>query len=397
MLIRWTQTAAALEAEGADRRHAARHHDGSELQLAKAYWMPTTWRWTTVGGVTTASKWMEALRATEGVDGTAGGVEGFTRKESSGRHSKKLMNSQWRRRNDRAKVGNWDGTIVEGSALGVSVLGANEIEGAAVGAVASAVVVMPTPNVTVVNAGNWSAVRSEKVSVVREVMPLKYVTLSSTIVTVCDTSFKGCSSLLVIFFPASVTYIGLQAFNGCNALQTVVITSRTSGSALVLSDTVWYQCTSLTTVTIGSELLVILDQTFYGCTSLISVTIPETVTTFGTLVFQGCSSLQSVRIPASVTLIGYGAALDLLHAQIHQSGAIAGFLQQLSFIYELYAFAATNSLVAINIPASVTSIGQGSFQSSQLFCRVWDSTISRTISDYAWTYTGLANNNSRGC
>eukprot|EP01034_Spumella_vulgaris_P000072 gene72-96_t len=59
----------------------------------------------------------------------------------------------------------------------------------------------------------------------------------------------------------------------------------------------------------------------------------------------------------------------------------------------VYVFAATNSLAAINIPASVTSIGQGAFQSSQLFCRVWDSTISRTISDYAWTYIGLANNN----
>ena len=49
---------------------------------------------------------------------------------------------------------------------------------------------------------------------------------------------------------------------------------------------------------------------FYNCTSLTSITIPDSVTSIGSYAFSECSSLTSITIPDSVTSIGYDAFSD---------------------------------------------------------------------------------------
>jgi len=49
------------------------------------------------------------------------------------------------------------------------------------------------------------------------------------------------------------------------------------------------------------------SYTFFNCSSLTSVTIPEGVTDIYSQAFYGCSSLTSVNIPESVTHIDYQA------------------------------------------------------------------------------------------
>lgn len=71
---------------------------------------------------------------------------------------------------------------------------------------------------------------------------------------------------------------------------------------------------------------------FYDCSSLTSITIPNCVTTIGYGAFEGCSSLTSVNIPNSVTSIGE------------------------------YAFSNCSGLTSVNIPNSVTSIGKWAFE-----------------------------------
>ena len=51
---------------------------------------------------------------------------------------------------------------------------------------------------------------------------------------------------------------------------------------------------------------------FYNLTSLTSVTIPDSVTSISDNVFVGCSGLTSVTIPNNVTSIGGGAFQDCI-------------------------------------------------------------------------------------
>ncbi|MBQ4144338.1 MAG: leucine-rich repeat domain-containing protein, partial [Thermoguttaceae bacterium] len=76
----------------------------------------------------------------------------------------------------------------------------------------------------------------------------------------------------------------------------------------------FYECKSLTSVTIPESVTSIGDHAFSWCKSLTSVTIPESVTSIGDSAFSWCGSLTSVTIPDSVTSIGGGpfAACDQL-------------------------------------------------------------------------------------
>ena len=69
---------------------------------------------------------------------------------------------------------------------------------------------------------------------------------------------------------------------------------------IVIPDTVSYNGTTFTVVSIGSN-------AFWGSSSITSVVIPNTVSTIAGCAFSGCSGLTSVTIPKSVTFIAGGA------------------------------------------------------------------------------------------
>ena len=69
----------------------------------------------------------------------------------------------------------------------------------------------------------------------------------------------------------------------------------------------FYDCSSLTSITIPEGVTEIGKYAFMYCHSLTSVTIPEGVTEIGLATFCCCSSLTSITIPESVTSIGDNA------------------------------------------------------------------------------------------
>ena len=101
-----------------------------------------------------------------------------------------------------------------------------------------------------------------------------------------------------------------------------------------IGDWAFYNCTSLTSVTIGDSVTSIGDGAFAGCENLTAFygkfasadnrclvvdgvlksfaigcgateyTIPDSVTSIGDWAFDGCTSLKSITIPDSVTSIG---------------------------------------------------------------------------------------------
>ena len=140
-------------------------------------------------------------------------------------------------------------------------------------------------------------------------------------------AFYNCSSLTSVTIPNSVTRIEDVAFYNCSSLTNVTIpNSVTSIGQLVFS-----QCSGLTSATIPNGVTRISGNTFAGCTSLTSVTIPNSVTGIGEWAFYRCTSLTSVTIPDSVTSIGD------------------------------WAFDVCTSLTSVAIPHRVTGIGPQTF------------------------------------
>lgn len=60
-------------------------------------------------------------------------------------------------------------------------------------------------------------------------------------------------------------------------------------------------------ITFDKPIITIGEKAFYDCLTLTSVTIPTGITSIGEYAFCGCNNLTSVIIPDGVTSIGYGA------------------------------------------------------------------------------------------
>ena len=170
------------------------------------------------------------------------------------------------------------------------------------------------------------------------------------VTTIGKKAFFNCSSLTSVTIPNSVTTIGDGAFYGCSSLTSVTIPN----SVTTIGISAFYECSSLTSVTIPNSVTTIGDDAFYGCSSLTSVTIPNSVTTIGSSAFSHCSSLTSVTIPNSVTTIGDDAfyrCSSLTSVTIPNSVTTIGER----------AFNGCSSLTSVTIPNSVTTIGERAF------------------------------------
>ena len=118
-------------------------------------------------------------------------------------------------------------------------------------------------------------------------------------------AFEDCTSLKLFTFPASsgLKVIGGRTFNGCDALESIVIPEGVeklgemtgSDSAYnndyygVLSD-----CAELKSVTLPESLKGIYDQAFAKSPKLSSIEIPGNVEYIGNFAFNKCTALESV-------------------------------------------------------------------------------------------------------
>ena len=135
-------------------------------------------------------------------------------------------------------------------------------------------------------------------------------------------------------------------------------------SVTSIGERAFYDCSSLTSITIPNSVTSIEYRAFYGCSSLTSITIPNSVTSIGEQAFLYCSSLTSITIPNSVTSIGssaFNGCSSLTSIIVEKGNSIYDSRENCNAIIET----ATNTLIAgcqnTTIPNSVTSIGDFAF------------------------------------
>ncbi len=152
-------------------------------------------------------------------------------------------------------------------------------------------------------------------------------------------AFYNCDSLTSITIPEGVTSIGEFAFFGCS---------------------------SLTSVTIPDSVTSIGEYAFYDCDSLTSITIPDSVTSIGDSAFSGCLSLTSITVGENNTV--YSSQDGILYDKektefIHIPDDLQGDVTIPDGITSIgsYAFSGCSSLTSITIPEGVTSIGYNAF------------------------------------
>lgn len=180
-----------------------------------------------------------------------------------------------------------------------------------------------------------------------------------TITKIADSAFEDNKNITSVLIPASITYVGDNAFRGCSNLKDVVLepsSDRDLGSSCFAETGIeeivipletflpgnwnyvnagaFQNCKDLVSVTIeGTErykYYYIHRDSFSGCTSLKHVDLPEVLTEINSGAFEGCTSLETIELPAGLEAIDEGAFLN-------------------------------SGLTSVEIPASVTDIAGNAF------------------------------------
>ena len=162
------------------------------------------------------------------------------------------------------------------------------------------------------------------------------------------------SVLLVGFFniTADAATSGYYTFTVSNGEATITdCDTAISGAVTIPSSLGGYPVTS-----IGSF-------AFYNCTSLSSITIPDSVTSIGNYAFSNCTSLTSIWVDANNPAYSSDSSGVLINKDktslIHVPRALIGAYKIPDSVTSIgnYAFRGCTSLTSITIPDSVTSIG----------------------------------------
>ena len=100
-----------------------------------------------------------------------------------------------------------------------------------------------------------------------------------------------------------ITNIGDYAFYNCYSLSAITVHAGVTR----IETYAFFNCYSLSAITVPAGVTRIGDYAFYNCYSLSAITVPAGVTSLGSNAFSNCYSLSSIVIPEGVTSIGSSA------------------------------------------------------------------------------------------
>ncbi len=257
---------------------------------------------------------------------------------------------------------------------------------------------------------------------------LTSVIISDSVTSIGEYAFYYCTGLTSVTIPDSVKGIGEDAFMFCSNLteihyngdltgwlnisglgnlmrygkytKTLYIGGTKIEGDLVIPDSVtsigeyvFYYCTDLTSVTIGSGVTNIDSDAFYNCTGLTSIIVKEgnsryiakdncLIDTRTATLVLGCKT-SVIPNDGSVTRIGEDAFSDC-------TGLTSVIISDSVTSIGEYAFYYCTGLTSVTIPDSVTSIGWGAFKNCSGLKRIdFNGTKAQWNAikkDYFWSY-----------
>ncbi len=174
----------------------------------------------------------------------------------------------------------------------------------------------------------------------------------------------GVGEETVVVIPAE--YEGLpvtkiQGHHGTGAFAQKAFTAVTIPDTITeIGQNTFYGCRQLVTVKVGanSSLTTIGNNAFSGCSSLKEITIPKDVTTIGNMAFNNCASLESFTVASENTVYRAenGHLIDRATNTLIRGVANNVVPESVKNIAQ-GAFRRTSGITELNIPKSVTSIG----------------------------------------
>ena len=188
-------------------------------------------------------------------------------------------------------------------------------------------------------------------------------TYTYTVIGTDDCAFYGCSELISVEIPKTVTEIGTQVFDHCSKLQGVTVNPQ--NQYFYAKDGVLYDkhqtelifCTRLKEgqFTVPSDIKKIHSYAFNGCKSITKVVLPNGLKEIGDFAFMNCPAMTSVNIPTGLTTLGTNAFRGA--SSLTSSIAIPATLTFISSS----AFQGCNKISNVTIPEGITAIGEYAF------------------------------------
>lgn len=187
--------------------------------------------------------------------------------------------------------------------------------------------------------------------------------LNASEVTNSDRMFYNCSSLASVTLPDGLTTIGTNAFRNCYSLSSVNIPE----SVTTVENNAFQNCSSLAEPLYSSKLFVFMPTSKEG-----TYDVPDGITEIAPYAFRNCYYLTKITIPESVTTVGNYAFQNCtgLTEPVYNSTLFACMPVNSTGSYTIpdgiktvapYAFNNCNSLINVIVPEGVTSIGEYAF------------------------------------
>lgn len=201
-----------------------------------------------------------------------------------------------------------------------------------------------------------------------------YDGVSYPVIGVDAAAFKGCSNIVTIELPSSMTTLGEEAFSGCSKLMTINIPEGVT----TISNHLFDGCAKLN-VTIPDGITEIGAFAFSNCKVLEVTALPASLKKLGQQAFRSCENIKSIELPATLEDVEQEVFFYCLHLKTVKFAE--GFtlsipdrlfqncfdLEEISFASGMKnigdgAFENCNSLTSVVIPEGFVTIGGNAFR-----------------------------------